>query len=74
MARRSSRQEEEEEEDDKIVAQDMEFVRYLIDYIVIGFTFMKGNVLVDKIPVDPVIAEDFITDGIRHGQIGLGFK
>ena len=26
----------------------------------------------DKIPIDPFVADNFIADGIGHGQVGLG--
>ena len=40
----------------------------------VGFTFVKGNMLIDKIPIDSVVADDFIADGIGHSQVRLGFK
>ena len=40
----------------------------------IGFAFVEGDVFVDKIPVDPIIFYDFVTDGVGHGQVGLGVK
>ena len=38
----------------------------------VGFAFVKGNVLIYKVPVHPIVADDLITDGIGHRQIGLG--
>ena len=35
---------------------------------------MEGHVLVDKIPVDPVIADDLVTNGIGYSQVGLGLE
>lgn len=35
---------------------------------------MKGNVLVYKVPIHPLVADDLITDGIGHGQIRLGLE
>ena len=38
----------------------------------VGFAFVKGNMLVYKIPIHPIVSDDLITDGIGHGQIRLG--
>ena len=38
----------------------------------VGLPLMKGYVLVYKIPIDPLITDNFITDGIGHSQVRLG--
>ncbi len=40
----------------------------------VGFSLMKGHVLVYKIPIYPLVADDLVTDGIGHGQIRLGLE
>jgi hypothetical protein len=38
----------------------------------IGFVLMKGDMFLDKIPIAPFVADNFIADGIGHGQVRLG--
>ena len=40
----------------------------------VGFSLMKGYVLFYKILINPLVADDLITDGIGHGQICLGLE
>ncbi len=38
----------------------------------VGFSLMKGYVLFYKILINPLVADDLISDGIGLGQICLG--
>ena len=38
----------------------------------IGLSFMERDMLIDKVPVNPVVFDDFVTDGVGNSEISLG--
>ena len=37
----------------------------------VGFAFFEGDMFFDKVPIDPIVANEFITNGIGNGKVGL---